>query len=46
MNDIYFDNFDDMCNNKTIGDYKKPKTSKNALYTIGRSRVGKVRKAS
>lgn len=35
MNDIYFDNFDDMCNNKTIGDYKKPKTSENALYTIG-----------
>lgn len=35
MNDIYFDNFDEMCNNKTIGDYKKPKTSENALYTIG-----------
>lgn len=34
-NDIYFDDFDQIWNHKTVGDFKNPKTDANAPYTIG-----------
>ena len=32
--DMYFDNFDEIWNHKTVGDYKNVKTDTNAPYTI------------
>lgn len=34
-NDIYFDNFDQIWNHKTVGDFKNPKNDTDAPYTIG-----------
>lgn len=31
---MYFDNFDEIWNHKTVGDYKTVKTDTNAPYTI------------
>lgn len=37
-NDIYFDDFDQIWNHKTVGDFKNPKNDTNAPYTIGNVR--------
>lgn len=37
-NDIYFDDFDQIWNHKTVGDFKNPKTDTDAPYTIGNVR--------
>lgn len=37
-NDIYFDDFDQIWNHKTVGDFKNPKNDTDAPYTIGNVR--------
>ena len=37
-NDIYFDDFDQIWNHKTVGDFKNPKNNSDAPYTIGNVR--------
>lgn len=37
-NDIYFDDFDQIWNHKTVGDFKNPKNDADAPYTIGNVR--------
>lgn len=37
-NDIYFDDFDQIWNHKTVGDFKSPKNNSDAPYTIGNVR--------
>ena len=34
VNDIYFENWDNIWNNKTVGEYKNAKVSENAPYTV------------
>ena len=43
-NDIYFDDFDQIWNHKTVGDFKNPKTGTDAPYTIGNVRWSMFRK--
>lgn len=38
-NDIYFDDFDQIWNHKTVGDFKNPKKDTDAPYTIGNVRL-------
>ncbi|MCI2113504.1 MAG: dockerin type I repeat-containing protein, partial [Ruminococcus sp.] len=42
--DMYFDNFDQIWNHKTVGDFKNPKTDTDAPYTIGNVRWAMFRK--
>ncbi|MGN1131564.1 MAG: hypothetical protein ACI4RL_01565, partial [Ruminococcus sp.] len=37
-NDLYFDDFDQIWNHKTVADFKNPKTDTDAPYTIGNVR--------
>ena len=37
-NDLYFDDFDQIWNHKTVGDFKNPKNDTDAPYTIGNVR--------
>lgn len=43
-NDIYFDDFDQIWNHKTVGDFKNPKNDTDAPYTIGNVRWSMFRK--
>lgn len=43
-NDIYFDDFDQIWNHKTVGDFKNPKNDADAPYTIGNVRWEMFRK--
>ena len=38
MKDIYFDDFDQIWKNKTVGDYKNPKNNPDSPYTFGEVR--------